>query len=191
MRRLIARTYIRLSRWDFVHEPLPDKVMVIGAPHTSNWDGVFMALCFWSLGRPFHFLVKDSLVRAPLLGPFIRWVGGIGVDRTQGNGLVDSIIARAKESDTFTIVLTPKGTRSSRPYWKSGFYRIARGADLPVQLGFVDSTTHTFGWGHSIRLTGDIAADMECIRAFYADKKGVHPEKGSVPRLRDENPADN
>ncbi|WP_115726920.1 1-acyl-sn-glycerol-3-phosphate acyltransferase [Actinomyces culturomici] len=186
IRKFIARAYLAFSRWTFVHEPLEDATMVIGAPHTSNWDGVFMALSFWSIERPFVFLVKDSIVKTPVLGPFVRWIGGIPVDRSGAHGLVSRVIERAAAEDRFTIVLTPKGTRSPRDYWKSGFYRIATGADLPVALGFVDASTRTFGWGPTIRLTGDVAADMDVIRAFYADKVGVNPEKASVPRLRAE-----
>lgn len=82
------------------------------------------------------------------------------------------------------MVLTPKGTRSPRQYWKSGFYRIALKADLPLALGYVDAKTRTFGWGPSIRLSGDPKSDMDVIRAFYADKVGVNPQLASVPRLR-------
>ncbi len=184
VRTLIAKAYMALSRWTFVHEPLAERVMVIGAPHTSNWDGVFMALAFWSIGRPFSFLVKDSVTNAPVLGPFVKWIGAIGVDRNNAGGVVGDIVRAAEGAKTFTIVLTPKGTRSPREYWKSGFYRIARQLDLPVQLGFVDLATRRFGWGPAIRLTGDVRADMDRIRAFYADKVGVNPERASVPRLR-------
>lgn len=184
IRRFIARTYLRLSRWTFVYEELPERAMVIGAPHTSNWDGVFMALSFWSLGRPFRFLVKDSILKKPLFGPWVRWIGGIGVDRSSSHGLVDTIVTTSQRETPFTIVLTPKGTRSARPYWKSGFYRIAAGADLPVFLGFVDRSTMTFGWGPSIRIGDNVRAEMDTIRRFYADKTGVRPEKASVPRLR-------
>ncbi|WP_026460405.1 1-acyl-sn-glycerol-3-phosphate acyltransferase [Schaalia suimastitidis] len=188
IRKAIACTFLRLSRWSFSHEPLPDQVIVIGAPHTSNWDGVFMAVAFWSLGRPFCFLVKDSLVKAPVLGPFIRWVGGIGVDRSRGNGIVEAVARMADQArargETFTIAITPKGTRSPRPYWKSGFYRIAREADIPIQLGFVDRNSMSFGWGPTVHLTGDTKADMDVIRRFYAPMAGVRADKTSVPRLR-------
>lgn len=186
IRRFIARTYLRFSRWNFAGEPLADKTMVIGAPHTSNWDGVFMALSFWSIERPFHFLVKDSIVKKPIFGAFVKWIGAIGVDRTAAHGVVGQVVDAANASESFTIVLTPKGTRSPREYWKSGFYRIAQGADLPVALGFVDRKTMTFGWGRSIRLSGDPKADMDVIREFYSDKVGVNPELASVPRLRAE-----
>ncbi|MCD4556778.1 1-acyl-sn-glycerol-3-phosphate acyltransferase [Schaalia sp. lx-100] len=190
LRKAIARTYMRFSSWTFVHEPLPEQAMVIGAPHTSNWDAIFMAVAFWSIDRPFCFFVKDSVVKVPLFGSFVKKIGGIGIDRTRSTGLVETITHAAREAanrgETFTIVLTPKGTRSPRPYWKSGFYRIARGANLPVQLGFIDRTTRTFGWAHSIHLSGDMRKDMDVIRTFYSDKVGVHPEKVSTPRLRGE-----
>ena len=158
-----------MSRWTLTTEPLPDKVIVIGAPHTSNWDGVFMAVSMWKSGRSFSFLVKDSVVKAPVLGWFVKKIGAVPVERS-----------------AFTLCITPKGTRSPRDFWKSGFYRIAMEADVPIQLGFIDRTTRTFGWGPTYRLTGDVRADMDVIRAFYADKVGVNPAKTSVPRLRAE-----
>ena len=184
IRRFVANTYMLFSRWTFIHEPLEDKTLIIGAPHTSNWDSVFMALCFWSLERPFHFLVKESVTKVPLFGSFVRAIGGIPIDRSAAHGIVGQIVAQASQTEHFTVVLTPKGTRSPRQYWKSGFYRIALEADLPLALGYVDAKTRTFGWGPSIRLSGDPKSDMDVIRAFYADKVGVNPQLASVPRLR-------
>lgn len=188
IRRLLAQTYLRFSRWNVQTEPLPDHVIVIGAPHTSNWDGVFMALSFWSIGRPFSFLVKDSVTKAPVLGAFVKAIGGIGIDRTAAGGIVQQIVDQVaearREGRTFTLAMTPKGTRSQREYWKSGFYRMARQANVPLQLGFVDSTTHTFGWAGILELTGDVKADMDTIRSFYANKVGIRPELTSTPRLR-------
>ena len=184
--RALASAYLGVSRWKLSTQPLPDKVIVIGAPHTSNWDGVFMTVAMWKQGRSFSFLVKDSVVKAPLLGWFVKKIGGIPVKRGAAHGLVEQVATRIRESQSFTLCLTPKGTRSPRDFWKSGFYRIAMQADVPIQLGFVDRATHTFGWGPSYRLTGDVRADMDVIRAFYADKVGARPEYTSVPRLRTE-----
>ncbi|MBR5950649.1 MAG: acyltransferase, partial [Actinomycetaceae bacterium] len=86
----------------------------------------------------------------------------------------------------FVLAVTPKGTRSKRAFWKSGFYRIALEADLPLEMGFVDSVTKTFGWSTSFKPTGDVKADMDKIREFYAGKQGIKPELTSVPRLRAE-----
>ena len=185
----IASAYLSVSRWKLSTQPLPDKVIVIGAPHTSNWDGVFMAISMWKSGRTFSFLVKDSVVKAPLLGWFVKKIGAVPVERSAAHGLVDQVASRIREADSFTLCITPKGTRSHRDYWKSGFYRIAMEAGVPIQLGFIDRNTRTFGWGPTYQLTGDVRADMEVIRAFYADKVGIRPEKTSVPRLRAEEEA--
>lgn len=184
--RALASAYLGVSRWKLSIQPLPDKVIVIGAPHTSNWDGVFMAVAMWKAGRSFSFLVKDSIVKAPVLGWFVKKIGAVPVERGAAHGLVEQVAARIARSDSYTLCITPKGTRSPREFWKSGFYRIAMEADVPIQFGFVDRATHTFGWGPTYRLTGDVRADMDVIRAFYADKVGARPELTSVPRLRSE-----
>ena len=164
----IASAYLSVSRWKLSTQPLPDKVIVIGAPHTSNWDGVFMAISMWKSGRTFSFLVKDSIVKAPVLGWFVKKIGAVAVERSASHGLVEQVAQR----------------------WKSGFYRIAMEAGVPIQLGFIDRNTRTFGWGPTYQLTGDVRADMEVIRAFYADKVGIRPKKTSVPRLRAEDEAE-
>lgn len=185
VKKLISKTFQRFSRLTLSTEPLPPKAVVIGAPHTSNWDGVLMAIAFWDVERPFKFLVKDSLLHGPV-SPIVRWVGGIGVDRKSPHGLVDSIAERAREADEFTLIIAPKGTRAKKEFWKSGFYHIAYKADIPVVLGYIDGEAKKYGWAHSIRLTGDMKADMDVIRAFYEGKKGINPERGIVPRLRGE-----
>lgn len=180
----IASVYMKFSRWHFVHEEMPAKAVVIGAPHTSNWDAFFMVMAFWKVGRPIRFLVKDSAVRVPVLGHLLRALGGISTDRSHPRGLVGKLVEEAESSATFTLILAPKGTRSQRKYWRSGFYRIALESGLPVQLGFIDRNTMTYGWGPSIHLSGNVHADMEKIRAFYAGKAGKRPELTSTPRLR-------
>ena len=184
-RKIGASLYKRLSSWEIVTEELPAKAVVIGAPHTSYWDGIFMAVAFWNYGRNMKFLVKSQAMRGPLRA-IIKWAGGVGVDRQSKHGLVTDIVEQSKNSDDFLLVIAPKGTRSRREYWKSGFYHIAYQADLPVVLGYIDSENHRFGWAHSIKLTGNMKADMDVIRAFYADKKGKRPQYDSIPRLRGE-----
>lgn len=184
--KAIATAYMKISRWTFVHEDLPEKVVIIGAPHTSYYDAVLMIMAAWKVERNFRFLVKDSAAEAPVLGWILRKVGGISTHRSNPAGLVDKLIAEAEASPTFTLVITPKGTRAQRQYWKSGFYRIARAVDIPIQLGFIDRSTMTYGWGPSLRLSGDVSADMDQIRAFYAGKTGIRPALTSVPRLRAE-----
>ncbi|MGV9181869.1 1-acyl-sn-glycerol-3-phosphate acyltransferase [Arcanobacterium canis] len=185
MKHLISTAFQAVSRWTFVHEPLPEKAIVIGAPHTSVWDGILMAVAFWDLKRDFKFLVKDSLMRGPI-SPLIKWVGGMGVDRSHPQGMVGAAVEQAKKTDGFTLIIAPEGTRSERAYWRSGFYHIALDANIPVVLGFIDAKTRTYGWGQHITLTGDMTADMDIIRAFYADKEGMRDGRISTPRLRAE-----
>ncbi|WP_298458991.1 1-acyl-sn-glycerol-3-phosphate acyltransferase [uncultured Cellulomonas sp.] len=187
IRRALARGYWAASRWTHRSEPLPPEGvgLLIGAPHTSNWDFVLMLAITWRLGIESKFLGKLALFRGPL-GPLMRALGGIPVDRRNPAGLVDDVVARVRGGERFFLVVTPEGTRSRAEHWKSGFYRIALDTGLPVTLGYVDRRTMTTGLGPTIRLTGDVRADMDVIRAFYADKAGLRPENRTEPRLRDE-----
>lgn len=185
-RRFIARIFWTFSRWRLVSEPAPDRpTVLIGAPHTSNWDFVFMLGIAWKLDMHFRWLGKKSLFRG-WRGPIMRRLGGIPVDRESPAAVVGEVLARIRAGEIFGLVVTPDGTRTGHTHWKSGFYRIAREASLPVTLGYVDRTTMTTGLGPTIELTGDVATDMDLIRAFYADKSGVRPENRVEPRLREE-----
>ncbi len=186
IRRTLARSYWALSRWRLVTAPAPQRPSVlIGAPHTSNWDFVIMLAMAWRLGIPVRWLGKKSLFRG-WRGPLMRGLGGIPVDRDDPRGVVDDVVARIRAGEVFGLVVTPEGTRGPGASWKSGFYRIARETGMPVTLGYVDRTTMTAGLGDTIELTGDVGADMDRIRAFYADKAGLRPQNRAEPRLRDE-----
>ena len=186
LKHAVARVFLAVSPWKVVTQEMPERVVLIGAPHTSYFDGVLMAVSLWSADRDFRFLVKDSAAHAPVIGRLIRGSGGIPVERSASHGLVEQMVERFADARPFTLCLTPKGTRGRREYWKSGFYRITTEADVPIQLGFIDRRDRTFGWGPTYRLTGDVRADMDVIRAFYDGKEGVRPALASVPRLRDE-----
>ncbi|MDJ1114929.1 1-acyl-sn-glycerol-3-phosphate acyltransferase [Microbacterium dauci] len=186
MLRLIATVYWTFSKWTLSTESAPDRpTVVLGAPHTSNWDFVLMLAIAWRLKMRFRWLGKESLFRG-WRGPIMRALGGIPVDRANPAGLVDDLVRRIHDGDVFGLVVTPEGTRGGVSHWKSGFYRIARDAGLPVTLGYVDRTTMTAGLGPTLTLTGDVSADMNAIRAFYSDKSGFHPERRVEPRLREE-----
>lgn len=191
LRKALAHAVMHLSRWTFTPEfPLPDRCLVIGAPHTSNWDGFYMVMAMWAVERPVSFLVKKNLTDVPVIGSFVKAIGGIPVDREHPGHLVEQIISLAESKDHFVLVITPKGTRSVRPYWKSGFYRIAMEADLPIVPGFVDGAKRRYGWGEPMRLTGNRHHDMDKIRDFYSGLVGIHPENTCVPRLRNEDTED-
>lgn len=189
IRRAVARVFWTFSRWTLRSEPAPrHPTVLVGAPHTSNWDFVLMLAIAWRLGIPIRWLGKDSLFRG-WRGPVMRRLGGIPVDRADAGRVVAEVVARARAGEVFGLVVTPDGTRGPHTHWKSGFYRIARDADMTVTLGYVDRTTMTTGLGPTLELTGDVAADMERIRAFYADKAGLRPALRVEPRLLSETPS--
>lgn len=186
VRRTLARLYWTLSRWRLRTETIPAQpTVLIGAPHTSNWDFVLMLAIAWRLGIPIRWLGKASLF-AGWREPVMRRLGGIPVDRTDAARVVAEVVARIHGGEVFGLVVTPDGTRGSNAHWKSGFYRIARETGMPVTLGYVDRTTMTAGLGPTFMLSGDVGADMDRIRTFYADKAGLRPSLRTEPRLRSE-----
>jgi 1-acyl-sn-glycerol-3-phosphate acyltransferase len=159
--------------------------VVIAAPHTSWLDLPLMLGGAWSSGFSPVFLGKKELFKAPF-GGLLRKMGGIPVDRQNPAGLVDEMIARAGSGADVALVIAPEGTRRRGKRWKSGFYRIATGAQVPVLPSYVDGPTRTIGFGPPLRLTGDVKADMDVFRAFYAGKRGVHPDLATPPLLAEE-----
>lgn len=186
VRRGIALTFWKVSGWKLVKETEPQSGprILIGAPHTSNFDFILMLCIAWEARLKVRWLGKKELFRG-IAGPIMRGLGGIAVDRKNAAGVVDEVIRRATEDDDFLLVVTPEGTRSGKG-WRSGFYRIAWGANMPVTLGFADGSTKSSGLGPTIRLTGDVEHDMEVIRDFYTDISGVKPHLRTEPRLSDE-----
>ncbi|MCU1432542.1 MAG: phospholipid/glycerol acyltransferase [Actinotalea sp.] len=184
VRRALARLLFRLSGWEKVGT-LPRTGIFVGAPHTSNWDFVLTLMVLWADEVPPRVLVKREMFVGPL-GWAMHRLGAIPTERAGGGGLVERLTAEAEASDAFVLVLAAEGTRRRTEHWRSGFYRIARGTGLPLTLGFIDGPTRTAGTGETFHVTGDLGADMDRIRAFYADKRGVRPERAGPVRLREE-----
>ena len=186
-RASFARWLLRATGFRLVGT-LPRRGLVIGAPHTSNWDLALAVLVFWAQDRRPRVLVKSEVFWWPL-GPVLRSLGAIRTERNSGGGLVAELTRAAAVGDEFMLVLAPDGTRSASDHWKSGFYRLALATGLPVTLAFVDGPTHVVGTGPTLEMTGDVVADMDRIREFFADKRGLRPGRGSTVRLRDEDAA--
>lgn len=187
IRHAIASLFWRCSRYRPVREnpPFEGARVLVGAPHTSNWDFVLMLGLAWDARMSPYWLGKAELFKG-WRGPIMRALGGIPVDRKNPARVVDEVVALLARDPDASIVVTPDGTRTNTGHWRSGFYRIARGAGIPLTLGWADSTTKTAGLGPTFMPTGDVGADMDRIRAFYADKAGVKPQYRAEPRLRDE-----
>lgn len=175
-----------MSRYRLVGEaPHHPVCVLVAAPHTSNWDFFLMLAMAWRSGLSPVWLGKKEMFRGPFAWLFRR-LGGIAVDRQSPAGLVESIIADAKAGSSMAIVIPPEGTRTKKEYWKSGFYRIARGAGVPIVLSYLDNPTRSGGFGPTIMPTDDVVADMDKVRAFYADKHGVKVGRFTPPLLREE-----
>lgn len=169
-------------------QPVPRRCVVIFYPHTSNWDTALGLCAKFMLGIRFRFVGKDTLFRTPLIGLLlVRW-GGIPVNRREPAGFIKQMQEEFARHDELRLAIAPEGTRSHTPHWKSGFYRLARAAGAPLALAYIDYPSREIGVGTYLDLTGDVAADMARIRAFYADKRGRRPENQGPVRLQDESP---
>ncbi|MCW8861309.1 MAG: lysophospholipid acyltransferase family protein [Rhodospirillales bacterium] len=178
--RALFWVFVRARGWQRV-DPVPDvsRAVLVVAPHTSNWDfpiGVTFGLAYRLKA---YWLGKDSLFKPPYGGIF-RWFGGMPVDRSKSNKLVDSAIALFDQEEELLLAITPEGTRSRVKEWKSGFYHIAVGAKVPIALAFIDYGTKTCGIGKVITPSGDYAADLAEIKAFYAKTAGCRPDQWSL-----------
>jgi 1-acyl-sn-glycerol-3-phosphate acyltransferase len=164
---------------------LPDthKYLIIGAFHTSNWDMPLGLLGLWALGLKPRWVAKHTLFRWPL-GPFLKAIGGIPVDRRAHTGFIDRIAAAYDACDELVVTIAPEGTRSKTDYWKTGFYYIAIAAKVPIALGYIDYPNKRLGIGGMLNPSGDIEADMAIIRDFYSDKTGLRPENQGEIRLK-------
>jgi len=155
--------------------PQLKKYILIFAPHTSNWDVALLFFVRFALGIKPRFIGKHTLFWPPLSWLF-RSLGGEPVNRSKATNVVSEVARLFNERDEFIFALSPEGTRSKKPYWKSGFYRIAEAADVPIVLAFMDTRTKEVGIGPILYPSGDIEKDFQWIKAFYQDKKGFRPE---------------
>ncbi len=159
------------------------KFVMIGAPHTSNWDFLYFLLLRFGSGIELNWVGKDSLFRWPI-GPVMRLLGGVPVKRNIRTEFVAQIVDQYNRLDRFALTLAPEGTRRKTAYWKTGFYFIALGAGVPIALGFVDYKVKTVGIGPLIFPSGDIQADFDQIRAFYSSVTGKYPSEQGEIRVR-------
>jgi 1-acyl-sn-glycerol-3-phosphate acyltransferase len=143
----------------------------------------------WRGGVTPRVLIKKELFRGPM-GWLLPRLGGIPIDRDQPGDVVRRLVREARSGEPFLLILAAEGTRTKGGYWKSGFWRIARSAGLPIALAFIDGPSRTAGFGPTMAATSDVVADMDKVRAFYRDKRGIHPQRRTEPRLREESQPD-
>lgn len=162
-----------------------DQCVMIAAPHTSNWDALYTRLALKALGVNVRITIKDSYMKMPF-GPFVRAMGGIGIDRRpkkEGEprrSMVELMSDLFKTHEKLVMLVTPEGTRAKQEQWKTGFYHIAMSAGVPIVLAYMDYEKKTTGIGKIIYPTGDYEKDMTEIMAFYAQVTPKFPELFSV-----------
>lgn len=159
---------------------MPDipKFVMIAAPHTSNWDFPIGLAIMFAFKVKLHWLGKESLFRRPF-GMLFKWLGGIPINRSKSHDVVAQTIHVFGKNMKMIMVVAPEGTRKKGKYWKSGFYYIARGANVPIVMGFIDYVRKVGGFGPTLIPSGDIESDMGKIREFYDTIIGKMPEKAT------------
>lgn len=176
-----ARSILKVCGWTTTGVvPELDKVVFIAAPHTSNWDGWWLIVFKLALNFKLRFLAKHTLFWWPL-GPLLRWLGAIPVDRSRGDSTVQQLVAAFEQEPHFFLALAPEGTRRWKPYWKTGFYQIAKAAQVPIVMTYIDYPAKRMGIGITLHPSDNIDKDLSIIRDFYAPFIPRHPElKGPV-----------
>jgi 1-acyl-sn-glycerol-3-phosphate acyltransferase len=186
----LAHKILALLGWRVYFEGFPalQGVLVV-YPHTSNWDAPIMFLAKWAMGVQATFWGKDSLFKIPLLGAWLRWIGGIPVNRTSAQGIVtdmvDIIVQKQKAQEYFWLGLAPEGTRKRIAGWRSGFYQAALRAQVPLGLIKLDYARREISIIDFIAVTGNVAQDMARIAQVYEGVRGLIPANAAPVLLLD------
>ncbi|NOT04026.1 MAG: glycerol acyltransferase [Anaerolineales bacterium] len=175
--RLISNSILRMTGWS-VDGKLPDlpKYILVGAPHTSNWDFVLFLGIIFKLKVNVKFMGKAELFRNPF-GWFFYWCGGVPVDRKKSQGLVEQMVDACGKSENFILTIAPEGTRHHVTEWKRGFYHIAKNAGVPIVMAIVDGKHKTVHVGQLFHPTENMEADIKTIQDFFAGMVGINPRK--------------
>ena len=183
----LAERTLGLMGWEIdYHWDLDiDQCVMIAAPHTSNWDALYARLALKALGVNVRLTIKDSYMKFPF-GPFVRAMGGIGIDRSakqegqERPSMVQLMSDLFKTHPKLVMLVTPEGTRAKQEQWKTGFYHVAVNAGVPIALAYMDYAKKKTGIGKIVYPSGDYQKDMTEIMAFYAEINAKFPEKFSI-----------
>ncbi len=168
---------LKLAGWKLEGQPPPEKKYVlIAVPHTTNWDFPITLAMAFLFKFDIFWMGKDSLFKGAF-GPVMRWLGGIPVNRSASSNLVQQTIDAFNANDKLVITIPPEGTRSRVEKWKTGFYYIAHGANVPIALGFLDYKRKVGGFLPTFYPTGNADKDIAEIRKFYANISGLRADQ--------------
>jgi 1-acyl-sn-glycerol-3-phosphate acyltransferase len=174
-----AAVLLKLIGWKVDFQGLPGlQGIAIVYPHTSNWDFLTAMLCKWTLGLPVHFWCKDSLVKVPLFGRWLKWIGGVPIDRSSPRGVVGAmteVFAEHQRAGTFLwLGLSPEGTRKRTDGWRSGFYQLAMATQLPLAIVRFDYKQKVLKFECFVKLTGNVDVDYAYLQKMYEGVVGFH-----------------
>ena len=173
--RLVSIVGLKLISWEAVgDEQKNGRFVLIGAPHTSNWDFPLMLMVVLKLRLRVYWMGKHTLFPFGA-GWLMKYLGGIPINRSKSHNVVNDTVRLYRENPEVVVLVPPEGTRSKVKAWKTGFYHIARNANVPILMGYVDGENKQAGLADFFQPTGDMEADLNKIREFYADKKGLVP----------------
>jgi len=175
--RAVGRIGFRLLGFRF-EGSFPDvpRCVLILAPHTSNWDFVVGLMAMLALALRVRFIAKHTLFWEPF-GSFLRWMGGIPVDRHAPGGIIEIVIETFRASERLHVVITPEGTRRKVEAWKSGFYRIARGAEVPILPVVFDYRKRAIVFEPLFHTTRDYEADLKTLQGYFSSEMAYRPER--------------
>lgn len=170
----VCKYSLKFAGWQLEgNPPLAPKYVLIAVPHTSNWDFPISLAMAFVYGFDMHWMGKDSLFKG-WRGPIMRWMGGIPIIRSSANNVVEQTIEKFNENERLVIAVPPEGTRSKVDKWRTGFYYIAHGANIPIALAFLDYANKKGGFLSTFEPTGNVEADIVQIRTLYSGISGKH-----------------
>lgn len=180
--RFVCATYLQLAGWKVRGDwPALDKAVLVAAPHTSNWDGINMLATAGFYRVKLRWMGKKSLTQGPF-GWLIKWLGCVPIDRSGANDVVRAMTEAFAAEPRMILAIPPEGTRSATREWKTGFYHIARAANVPLILSVLDYGTKTASLAAVVTPSGDYDADLRVIQNYYAAAAGKHAAKFTITR---------
>lgn len=183
-RQQIVLGLMRLFGWKSILAPAPGKKFVaLGYPHTSNWDFIPAVAWAWSTGLKMNFVGKAALFKG-IMGPIMKALGGIPLERDKSKNFVDQIVEIIKSRDEIALIVAAEGTRKKAEYWRSGFYYMALEANVPIGLAYMDWKRREIGIKQYFMPSGDLEKDFGIIKAYYRDVVGRDPDKQSPIALK-------
>ena len=174
----VSKLYFKLSGWKIVGE-IPSEVkkcIIVGAPHTSNWDLIYARLALYIFNYKINYLIKDSMFKNPIVAWFFRVTGGIPVNRSKSSNLTGQLAILLNNEDTLYLTIAPEGTRKWVKRWKTGFYRLAVDCNIPIALAFLDYKKKHAGLIKIFYPTGNMIEDLKVIESFYSSEMALKPD---------------